>query len=138
MLGRFARTYRADSGQLTRRAPKPRQSLARGTPATLPLSLPGPFTPLSRCHKKGQALKPGLSVVLSPSPALAIPTIQTSSTPIHDHHRLRAALVAHGGARREGDAFAGDFDVFAARGVGGARLGEQVAGRVAAYVRVFF
>ncbi len=30
------------------------------------------------------------------SPALAIPAVQTRRTPIHDHHRLGAALVAHG------------------------------------------
>lgn len=49
------------------------------------------------------------------SPTLRIPTIQTSRAPIHDHDGLGAALVAHGGGRRERHAFAGDFDVFVVR-----------------------
>src|SRR3546814_9320223 len=49
-----------------------------------------------------------------PTPSLAtlrVTTIQTSRTPIHDHHGLGAALVAHAGRRREGGAVAGDGDV---------------------------
>src|SRR5688572_14662572 len=52
------------------------------------------------------------------SPALAVTTIQTSRTAIHDHHRFRGALVAHGGARREARAIAGDFDHLFGVGVG--------------------
>src|SRR4249919_2896669 len=52
------------------------------------------------------------------SPALRIPAIQASRTPIHDHHGLVVALEAHGGGRREGRAVAGDFDVLAALGDG--------------------
>src|SRR5690606_40901719 len=54
--------------------------------------------------------------------ALAIPTIQASRAPIHDHQRLRAALVAHRGAGREAGAVAGDFDVFVAGAGRGGRL----------------
>ena len=55
------------------------------------------------------------------SPALAVPTIQARSTPVHDDERLRAALVAEGGGGREAGAVAGDGDVFGgAGGVGGA------------------
>src|SRR5690606_735880 len=78
------------------------------------------------------------------SPALAIPTIQTSRAPVHDHQRLGAALVAHGGAGREAGAVAGDFDVFFV--VGGRRDGAVPipafprwgGGRSSGYVRVFF
>src|SRR5690554_6829066 len=80
----------------------------------------------------------------SASPALAIPTIQTSRAPIHDHQRLGAALVAHRGAGREAGAVAGDFDVFFV--VGGRRDGAVPipafprwgGGRSSGYVRVFF
>src|SRR5690606_20246814 len=80
----------------------------------------------------------------SPSPALAIPAIQTSRAPIHDHQRLGAALVAHGGAGREAGAVAGDFDVVFV--VGGRRDGAVPSpafprwggGRSSGYVRVFF
>ena len=41
----------------------------------------------------------------SPSPALRIPTIQTSLAPIHQHQRLRIALLAQRGARREAGGF---------------------------------
>ena len=55
--------------------------------------------------------------------ALRIPTIQTSSTPIHDHDGLGVALVAHGGGRRERRAVAGDFDDFLRAAFGGAAVG---------------
>jgi len=53
------------------------------------------------------------------SPALAIPTIQTSSTPIHQDERLGRTLVAHARGRRETRAVAGDLDVLGVvRGAG--------------------
>ena len=55
------------------------------------------------------------------STALAVTAIQASRTPIHDHHRLRAALVAHGRARRKARAVAGDFDHFFAGGLSAPR-----------------
>src|SRR3546814_7124633 len=51
------------------------------------------------------------SDVCSSDLALRIPTVQAGRTPIHDHHGLGAALVAHARGRREGGAFAGDGDV---------------------------
>lgn len=66
-----------------------------------------------------------------PSPALRIPTIQTRRTPIHDHQRLGAALVAHGGAGREAGAVAGDGDVLVA-GFGDSGGGGR------GYLSVFF
>src|SRR5690606_14346954 len=77
------------------------------------------------------ALPVSLNNVASTSPALAIPTIQTSRTPIHDHQRLRAALVAHRRAGREARPVAGDFDVFHRL-----RIARVFRSRV--YVRVFF
>src|SRR5690606_33272737 len=77
------------------------------------------------------ALSVSLNNVASHSPALAIPTIQTSRAPIHDHQRLGAALVAHRRARREAGAVAGHRDVFHRLRV--ARIfGRRV------YVTVFF
>ena len=72
---------------------------------------------------------PGPFKFLKPSPALAIPAIQASRAPIHDHQRLGAALVAHGGAGREAGAVAGHGDVLGA----GAR-----GNRRRAHVTVFF
>jgi hypothetical protein len=63
-----------------------------------------------------------------PSPALAIPTIQASRTPVHQHERLGRTLVAHGGSGREGGALAGDFDVFrVVRGAAHQRGGAGVS-----------
>src|SRR5690606_15520677 len=84
-------------------------------------------------------------VALRASSALRIPTIQTSRTPIHQHQRLRAALVAHGRGRRKTRAVAGDCDVFFVVGGGGgaaltpalSRLGGR-GGRARGHVRVFF
>src|SRR3546814_16459133 len=49
-----------------------------------------------------------------PTPSLAtfrVTTIQTSRTPIHDHHGLGAALVSPAGRRRDGGAVAADGGV---------------------------
>lgn len=63
---------------------------------------------------------------LSPLATLAIPTIQASLTPVHDHHGLGVALVAHAGRGREAGAVAGDFDVLDV--VGGA-VGDEGGSR---------
>ena len=62
---------------------------------------------------------------------LRISTVQACRTPIHQHQRLGAALVAHARAGREAGAVAGDFDL--ADGLGVARVF-----RGGVYVRVFF
>lgn len=64
------------------------------------------------------------------SPALRIPTIQTSSTPVHNDERLGIALVAHRGRRRETRAVSGDGDVLfvVGGGVGGQRTLIRPAG----------
>ena len=70
------------------------------------------------------------------SPALRIPTIQTSRAPIHQHQRLGAALVAHGRAGREAGAVAGDLDVLGAL-FGRGQHGPAHLARFG-YVSVFF
>src|SRR5690606_11814482 len=108
-------------------------------------------------QSRSRAARPSVSPpaagrVRGGSAALAVTAVQAGGTAVHDHHGLGAALVAHRGAGREGDAaITGDLDVLVARGVTDTRLGEQLAaavvtehaafrrrGRGRAYFSVFF
>jgi hypothetical protein len=59
----------------------------------------------------------------STSPALRIPTIQARLTPIHQHQRLRVALLAQRGARRKARGF----------GVAGGRRGRSRLARLSVF-----
>src|SRR5690606_3510737 len=61
------------------------------------------------------------------SAALRVAAVQAGRAAVHDHDRLGAALVAHGGRRREAGAVAGERHVFAAAVA--ALLGQELADR---------